>query len=583
MNKRLFLLFFLMILLPLCAFAEQLGFMVYPALVRPGKTDRISFSAPSSGSARLELLTASGEPFGVIRENVSVLEGTNHLTWDGTISGAAVSAGEYLLSLSLNGETARQPVTVGAISPQILAVQAADHLQAGESWRLTVKTNMAGRLAVSLRLSDGGWIVIIEEDVSEGQNSLRWDGLYDLKPLSAGSYAVQLKLTDEEGFTGTVQQVSLVIGAVPTPTPAPTPAPAPTPRVIIPSAVTTREDETNYWTLPVGVMDEAAIWEIMTQPIIVIDSSKVNGKSEKDVYQLRKTPDAKISKDTVVGEITYDSQGVHILETLDNGWTLVEAFNSSYGPNCASRVGYGVTDDLIRGYVKTSLLKTITPRTDYGLLVDKLEQRMYIFSDGKCIGTLLVSTGLNNAKQSWNETPSGEFLMVSRMGGFPAGNLWCAYGMRVNGGCAMHEVPYIGNEDTPPSQRDYSSTVKMLGKKASHGCIRIQKAANENGQNIKWLWDNIKLNTKVLIWDDTGRFTEYPPDDTPIYYNPVGGKYYHEDQYCSSVKSTYLPLKAITYQQLNEDSAFSKLTPCSHCAQIMKKTEIDAINKANGF
>ena len=120
-------------------------------------------------------------------------------------------------------------------------------------------------------------------------------------------------------------------------------------------------------------------------------------------------------------------------------------------------------------------------------------------------------------------------------------------------------------------------------KKASHGCIRIQKAANENGQNIKWLWDNIKLNTKVLIWDDTGRFTEYPPDDTPIYYNPVGGKYYHEDQYCSSVKSTYLPLKAITYQQLNEDSAFSKLTPCSHCAQIMKKTEIDAINKANGF
>ncbi len=583
MNKRLFLLFFLMILLPLCAFAEQLSFMVYPALVRPGKTDRISFSAPSSGSARLELLTASGEPFGVIRENVSVLEGTNHLTWDGTISGAAVSAGEYLLSLSLNGETARQPVTVGAISPQILAVQAADHLQAGESWRLTVKTNMAGRLAVSLRLSDGGWIVIIEEDVSEGQNSLRWDGLYDLKPLSAGSYAVQLKLTDEEGFTGTVQQVSLVIGAVPTPTPAPTPAPAPTPRVIIPSAVTTREDETNYWTLPVGVMDEAAIWEIMTQPIIVIDSSKVNGKSEKDVYQLRKTPDAKISKDTVVGEITYDSQGVHILETLDNGWTLVEAFNSSYGPNCASRVGYGVTDDLIRGYVKTSLLKTITPRTDYGLLVDKLEQRMYIFSDGKCIGTLLVSTGLNNAKQSWNETPSGEFLMVSRMGGFPAGNLWCAYGMRVNGGCAMHEVPYIGNEDTPPSQRDYSSTVKMLGKKASHGCIRIQKAANENGQNIKWLWDNIKLNTKVLIWDDTGRFTEYPPDDTPIYYNPVGGKYYHEDQYCSSVKSTYLPLKAITYQQLNEDSAFSKLTPCSHCAQIMKKTEIDAINKANGF
>ena len=49
---------------------------------------------------------------------------------------------------------------------------------------------------------------------------------------------------------------------------------------------------------------------------------------------------------------------------------------------------------------------------------------MYIFSEGKCIGTLLVSTGLNNKTQSWNETPAGEFLMVSRTGGFPAGNLW---------------------------------------------------------------------------------------------------------------------------------------------------------------
>ncbi len=583
MRKRCFLLFFLLLLLPLCAFAEQLTFTVYPALVRPGKTERISFSAPASGQAKLELLTAPGEAYGVIRESVSVLEGTNHLTWDGTLSGAAVPAGEYLLSLSMNGETVSQPVTVGEISPQILSVQAADRIQIGQSWPLTVKTNMPGTLTVSLKQSDGSWIVILEADAAEGQNSLSWDGLYEQNPLPPGSYAVQLKLTDAEGYAGTVQQISLTIDAVATPTPAPTATPAPTPRVVIPSAVTIQEDETNYWTLPIDITNEAAIWEIMTQPITVIDSSKVNGKNEKDVYQLRKTPDAKISKDTVVGEITYDSQGVHILETLDNGWTLVEAYNSSYGPNCASRRGYGVTDDLIQGYVKTSLLKTITPRTDYGLLIDKLEQKMYIFSDGKCIGSLLVSTGLNNATQSWNETPSGEFLMVSRMGGFPAGNLWCAYGMRVNGGCAIHEVPYIGDADTPASQRDYSSTVKLLGKKASHGCIRVQKAANENGQNIKWLWDNIKVNTKVLIWDDTGRFMEYPDDNTPIYYNPTGGKYYHEDQYCSSVKSTYLPLKAITYQQLNEDPDFSKLTPCSHCAQIMRKTEIDAINKENGF
>ena len=32
---------------------------------------------------------------------------------------------------------------------------------------------------------------------------------------------------------------------------------------------------------------------------------------------------------------------------------MVEVYNTSYGPDCASRRGYGVTDDLIRGYVKT--------------------------------------------------------------------------------------------------------------------------------------------------------------------------------------------------------------------------------------
>jgi hypothetical protein len=57
----------------------------------------------------------------------------------------------------------------------------------------------------------------------------------------------------------------------------------------------------------------------MMQPLTVIDGN------EKEVYRLRKTPDNSSKKDNVVGEITYASHGVHVLETLDNGWTLVEA------------------------------------------------------------------------------------------------------------------------------------------------------------------------------------------------------------------------------------------------------------------
>lgn len=564
--------FMLLMLVSCAALAEGLRFTVYPGTVRPGKTERISFSAPSAGEARLELLLPTGESYAVIRESVSVFAGVNHLTWDGAdLSGADFPAGEYLLSIALNGESAAQPITVGEPSPRILSLSAGQTLVSGAQWPLTVQVNEPGALTVSVKAADSStWIAVLSREVAVGESKLSWDGKIDGSPIAPGDYAVQFSLTDETGYTGTARRIALTV----TPDPEAPKAPP------IPSAHAPMEGESNYWTLPMGEFDEAAIWEVMMQPMVVIDSSQVKGKDQRDVYQLRKTPDSAGGKENIVGEITYDSQGLHILETRDDGWTLVEAYNSSYGPNCASRRGYGVTDDLIQGYVKTSLMKTVTPRTEYGLLIDKVEQRMYIFSEGKCIGSLLVSTGLNNAKQTWNETPSGEFVMISKMGGFPAGNLWCAYGMRVNGGCAIHEVPYIGNADTPAERRDYSSTVKLLGQKASHGCIRVQKAANDQGQNIKWLWDNIRVNTKVLIWDDTGRRRPYPvADDYPLYYNPNGGKYFHEDQYCPSVKSRFLPLTAFTYGEL-DTGAFAKLQPCSKCvATLMRKSQIDALNE----
>ena len=569
----------LLLLFSCAALAEGLGFTVYPAAVRPGKMERISFSAPSDGEARLELLLPSGERYSVIRESVSASAGVNHLTWDGAdAAGTDIPAGAYLLSVTLNGESAVQPITVGEPSPRILSLSAGQTLASGDAWPLNIQVNEPGTLTVSVKAAESDtWITVLSRAVPAGESAGSWDGMIDGAPIAPGEYAVQFSLTDETGYTGTAQRISLTVtpGSVAV---LSDPTPEPVQETMIPSAHAPLDGENNYWTLPIGEFDEAAIWEVMMQPLVVIDSDKVKGKDQRDVYQLRKTPDNASGKDNIVGEITYDSQGLHVLETRDDGWTLVEAYNSSYGPNCASRRGYGVTDDLIQGYVKTSLLKTITPRTEYGLLIDKVEQRMYIFSEGKCIGSLLVSTGLNNSKQSWNETPSGEFVMISKMGGFPAGNLWCAYGMRVNGGCAIHEVPYIGNADTPAANRDYSSTVKLLGQKASHGCIRVQKAANEQGQNIKWLWDNIKVNTKVLIWDDTGRNRPYPADDDyPLYYNPDGGKYYHEDQYCPSVKSRFLPMTEFTYGEL-DTGAFAKLTPCAKCTTIMRKSQIDAMN-----
>ncbi len=195
---------------------------------------------------------------------------------------------------------------------------------------------------------------------------------------------------------------------------------------------------------------------------------------------------------------------------------------------------------------------------------------------------MLISTGKPTSKQPWNETPSGEFLMVSKTGGFWAGNLYCDMAMRINGGCLIHEVPYILNEAT--DYHDYSSQEPLLGTKASHGCVRVQRKKNDEGVNMQWLWNNIGINTKVLVWDDMpGRFHEYPEDNMMIYYNPQGGKYYHADKRCPSIKSRYLPLSgSFTYAEL-DNAENQKFTPCKRCDPPMRKSEIDELNRQNGF
>ncbi|MBR6027798.1 MAG: hypothetical protein IKP40_01815 [Clostridia bacterium] len=53
--------------------------------------------------------------------------------------------------------------------------------------------------------------------------------------------------------------------------------------------------------------------------------------------------------------------------------------------------------------------------------------------------------------------------------------------------------------------------------------------------------------------------------NTPLYYNPDGGKFYHLDPECKSANVRNLPFKGkLTYGQLNEDK-YKNLEPCSYC------------------
>ena len=109
--------------------------------------------------------------------------------------------------------------------------------------------------------------------------------------------------------------------------------------------------------------------------------------------------------------------------------------------------------------------------------------------------------------------------------------------------------------------------------------MRTARIKSPEGLNAQWLWDNLKMNTKVLVWDDRGRKMEYPDDNLTLYYNPEGGQYYHSDANCSSVRDKYLPLTGFPYAELDSGD-YADLTPCSTCTTIKRKSVIDAENLA---
>lgn len=75
--------------------------------------------------------------------------------------------------------------------------------------------------------------------------------------------------------------------------------------------------ENCFWETPMDITDEEIIWEILIQPITIVQGDP---RSQSPIYE---KPD-KDSK--MIGEVTCDSQGVHVIDVLDNGWAKIECY-----------------------------------------------------------------------------------------------------------------------------------------------------------------------------------------------------------------------------------------------------------------
>lgn len=570
MRLKLFIFCILAILLfSLSATADGLSFVSAPDVIYPGKAVAITLSFPADGPISLHVLDAQGNVVHALRSNYEAVKGELVVAFNGcTLQGTDLPQGNYTLRLIQGDAVVEHAFAIADAAPVLSAVALEqDQLMLGTVPALSCTASVDGTVSILIQTPGGTSVPGGAYPVLGGGNAFQLDAALFQE---CGVYQLAVTLTDASGISSNTSLEKLTISAPPTPTPAP---------IIRPAADATETVPGDFWSMEVGNYDWEAIWEVMISPMTIIRGS--GKEAQKQTYKLRKAPDT-AGGSNIIGEITCESQGVNVLETLDNGWTYIEAYNSSYGPKNTSRRGYGETDELIRGYVETDRLDTFTPRTEYGLLIDKLTQRLYILTENGLFTTLLISTGYPTKEQPWNETPAGEYYLCSKVGDFPSGNMTCGYGMRFNSGDILHEVPYLFNEKY--ESRDYSYTEKYLGEKASHGCVRVQRKKNEEGVNMEWIWENVPLKTKLLIWDDSDRPLAYPvADDYPIYYNPSGGKYYHADQNCSSIKNRYLPLKGVTtYLELDSEE-LSYLKPCEHCSAPARKSEISKYNASIGF
>ena len=242
---------------------------------------------------------------------------------------------------------------------------------------------------------------------------------------------------------------------------------------------TVDQADAGYWGLTANASD-ADIWAALTRTMV-----SVNVGESESAYIYNSTDNGK-----KIGSVSGLSQGLNLIEDLDDGWSVVEAYRNEDGA-------------FVRGYIRTNKLRTVEPSNMYGLVIDKAAQTLTVYKNGERIGSCAVSTGLPTVKYLHRETPAGEFITVTRRGTIENSGGYRKYTVRISGNSHLCESP-----TTKKNGKDYSLMADKLGQKASRGniCLAHDESA-DGGINAEWIWDLTDSNKKikVLVFDDKDR------------------------------------------------------------------------------
>ncbi len=304
MRKALVLAFILILLFACSAvLAEELSFTYVPSSLSEGKNDHVTFNVPSNTVVSLYLTNEQGETKAVLRENLIVGAGSATLPLSLPTGSEALPEGGYLLLLVTADDAVSYPIMIGENYPSIISAStSSDVLEKGSAWVLDYTCSVAGTVTVDCTDAAGHSSTLAVLEAQQGGNTFVWDGTVNGSFVSSGLATITVTLASPEGRVSAPRQFRVMF-LVPTPVPTATPAP-----IVRPSALETETIEGDFWSMEVGNYDWDTIWKVMPADMTVI-----SGKDQRATYKLRATPDNSSDRSNIVGEVTFESQGVHVL------------------------------------------------------------------------------------------------------------------------------------------------------------------------------------------------------------------------------------------------------------------------------
>ena len=450
---------FLLILLPLLAFAEEPALtLTVPETVRPYGEHVLTIEAPEAGELTVTVADA------YIRHEIArqqVEAGPVEIRWDGLIAnGEAPARGTYSLSAHLAaGKNAYHAEAVVRVASPLTALQycipSGEVVYAGYDGFL-VNYLLTGSGLIHVRLAEADvpetYLKTWSLTPSDGlPHIFTWNGQLEGRNVAPGRYTLTFSVKN-----------------------------GPQEPVIIPLEV----KDTAPQIPPVAVSDpslflpasEADTWRCLMAPVTVVDIGKLQHQS---IYA---GPDPLSG---VLGTLHGQSHAVLVLEENVSGFAHIGTWRQEDG-------------DYVEGYVPANKLKNVIPNAHYGIVVDKNAQTLTVWQDGEKLGTVAVSTGLPIRDKLYRETLAGAFLTTDRSLLFHDEGYQYNYVLRIDGGNLIHSLGC----KLDGAKLNYAEQAQSLGQKASHGCVRVDPIPGENGLNIYWLWTHIPYNTKVLVLDD---------------------------------------------------------------------------------